>query len=95
MGKLCSFRLARSKEVARGFAGIERRPAPPMTVAKSAPTFIPSLRALIRMGIVRLLPLCEMKPWFVRELRPERGDRTSPGPGGGEEEELLSVIETS
>ena len=47
------------------------------------------------MGIVRLLPLCEMKPWFVRELRPERGDRTSPGPGGGEEEELLSVIETS
>jgi hypothetical protein len=47
------------------------------------------------MGIVRLLPLCEMKPWFVRKLRPEHGDRTSPGPGGGEEEELLSVIETS
>jgi hypothetical protein len=68
-------------------------------VAKSAPTFIPSLRALIRMGIVRFLPLCEMKPWFVRELRPEHGDRISPGPGGdhagGEEEELLSVIETS
>lgn len=38
MGKLCSFKLSRSNDVARRFPGTERRPAPPMAVAKSAPT---------------------------------------------------------
>jgi hypothetical protein len=43
------------KEVARRFARAESRLASPKTGAKSAPIFIPSLGALMSMGIV--LPL--------------------------------------
>ena len=69
---LCWSRSFKSKEPRRGY-GEESSPAAPMAVVKSAPTFMPAARPVMRLGMVRSLPLRLMKPWFANALRPGHG----------------------
>jgi hypothetical protein len=61
--------------------GTERRPALPVAVEKSTPTFKLSFSALMRVGIVAPLPEYGRMPWFAREFSPGQGHLTSLGPG--------------